>query len=308
MAKKTSVMPPDDTAKRGFWNSRRSSIGWRLRHSHTHERTSTMAAPPNHSSDSTLTQPWLGASMMAYTSALRPTIDSSAPTGSSGVSVESFDFGTSTYPATRATAMIGRLTRNTEPHQKCSSSRPEASGPRAAPLPEMPAQMAIALARSRRGKTLVRIDSVDGMTNAAPTPITALATISIVGSSAKAPSTEPAANTTRPACRAPLRPKRSPRAAASEQQAGEHQAVGVDDPLHLGVGGAEAALLGRSLQRRQRHVEHGVADDDDDQRRAQDGERLPSPGVDVGIDAVEVVDRYGVSLFGSVHDSRPVRE
>ena len=110
--------------------------------------------------------------------------------------------------------MIGRLTRNTDPHQKRSSSRPEASGPSAAPLPEMPAQMAIAFACSRRGKTLVRIDSVDGITNAAPTPITARATISIAGSSAKAPKAEPAANTTSPAWSAPLRPKRSPSAAA----------------------------------------------------------------------------------------------
>ena len=110
--------------------------------------------------------------------------------------------------------MIGRLTRNTEPHQKCSSSRPEASGPIAAPLPEMPAQMAIALARSRAGNTLVRIDSVDGMTNAAPMPMIARATMSMAGLSARAPSSEPAANTTRPACSAPLRPKRSPSAAA----------------------------------------------------------------------------------------------
>ena len=51
--------------------------------------------------------------------------------------------------------MIGTLTRNTEPHQKCSSRRPEATGPIAAPAPEMPAQMAIALARSRAGNTLV---------------------------------------------------------------------------------------------------------------------------------------------------------
>ena len=35
MAKNTSVMPPDDTANRGFWNRRRSSIGWRLCHSHS---------------------------------------------------------------------------------------------------------------------------------------------------------------------------------------------------------------------------------------------------------------------------------
>ena len=96
MAKKTSVMPPDETANRGFWNRRRSSIGWRLRHSHHTNARSTMAAPPNQSSESTLAQPWLGASMIAYTSALRPTTDSSAPTGSSGVPVASFDFGTST--------------------------------------------------------------------------------------------------------------------------------------------------------------------------------------------------------------------
>ncbi len=110
--------------------------------------------------------------------------------------------------------MIGRLMRNTEPHQKCSSSRPEVIGPMAAPLPAMPAQMAIALARSRTGKTLVRIDSVEGMTNAAPMPITARAAMSTPGLSAKAPRMEPAAKTTRPACKAPLRPKRSPSAAA----------------------------------------------------------------------------------------------
>ena len=65
MAKNTSVMPPDDTAKRGFWNRCRSSIGWRLCHSQKQNATSTIAAPPNHSADSALTQPWCGPSMMA---------------------------------------------------------------------------------------------------------------------------------------------------------------------------------------------------------------------------------------------------
>ena len=65
MAKNTMVMPPDETAKRGFWNNRSSSIGWRLCHSHTPNRTSATAAPPNQTSDSTLTQPWCGPSMMA---------------------------------------------------------------------------------------------------------------------------------------------------------------------------------------------------------------------------------------------------
>ena len=110
--------------------------------------------------------------------------------------------------------MIGRLMRNTDPHQKCSRRKPDATGPTAAPLPEMPAQIAIAFARSRAGKTLVRIESVDGMTNAAPTPMIARAAISIADESASAPSSDPAPKISRPACSAPLRPNRSPRAAA----------------------------------------------------------------------------------------------
>ena len=65
MAKNTSVMPPDETANRGFLNSRSSSIGWRLRHSHRPKATRKIAAAPNHSADSTLSQPWCGPSMMA---------------------------------------------------------------------------------------------------------------------------------------------------------------------------------------------------------------------------------------------------
>ena len=208
--------------------------------------------------------------------------------------------------------MIGRLTRNTDPHQKCSRRNPDAIGPIAAPAPEMPAQMAIALARSRPGNTFVRIDSVEGMTNAAPTPITARETITIAESSANAPSREPSPNTTRPACSAPLRPKRSPRAAAVNSSPAKIEAVGVDDPLDLGVAGPDAAELRRLLHRRQRHVEDGVADDHDHQRRAQDGEDLPAPVVDEGVDPVVLVGcdirRYGrVSILVPVPLRRPSR-
>ena len=186
--------------------------------------------------------------------------------------------------------MIGRLTRNTEPHQKCSSSSPDATGPKAAPLPEMPAQMAMALARSRAGNTLVRIDSVDGMTNAAPMPMIARAAMSMFGVSARAPSVEPAAKITQAGLEGALAAEAVADGGGGEQQPGEDQPVGVDDPLDLGVRGAEAALVDRLLQRRQGHVEHGVADDDDDQRGAQHGVRLPPPGVHVGVDAVEIDD------------------
>ena len=85
--------------------------------------------------------------------------------------------------------MTGTLTRNTEPHQKCSSRKPEATGPMAAPPPAMPAQTAMALGRSSGGKTLVRMDSVAGMTKAAARPITARAPMTSVEESPMAAST-----------------------------------------------------------------------------------------------------------------------
>ena len=62
-----------------------------------------------------------------------------------------------------ASMQIGTLTRNTEPHQKCSTRSPPASGPMATPSPETPAQMPMARPRSRLSwNVLVRIDSVLG--------------------------------------------------------------------------------------------------------------------------------------------------
>ncbi len=65
MAKNTSVMPPEDTANRGFWKRCRSSIGCRLRSSQKQNPTSTTAANENHTIDAVLNQPWCGPSMMA---------------------------------------------------------------------------------------------------------------------------------------------------------------------------------------------------------------------------------------------------
>ncbi len=102
--------------------------------------------------------------------------------------------------------MIGTLTRNTDPHEKCSSRNPLATGPIAAPAPEMPAHTAIALPRSCRGNTLVRIDSVAGMTNAAPKPMIARPTTTAVALSMKAANKDPLRNTVSPNCKAPFRP------------------------------------------------------------------------------------------------------
>ncbi len=70
----------------------------------------------------------------------------------------------------------------------------------------------MALARSLgTEKTLVRIESVAGMTSAPPTPMMQRNPISSVAELAKAERTEPAPNTDKPIRRAPLRPARSPR-------------------------------------------------------------------------------------------------
>ena len=125
-----------------------------------------------------------------------------------------FDFGSKMAPLIRANRITGMFTRNTDPHQKCSSSHPDAIGPIAAPPPETPAQIAIALGRSSEAKTFVRIDRVDGMMNAAANPMTARPAITVVELSAVAETSEPMRNSTRPACSAPLRPNRSPIAPA----------------------------------------------------------------------------------------------
>ena len=79
-------------------------------------------------------------------------------------------------------------------------------------MPATPAQIPIARPRSPGSvNTLVRMDSVDGMMNAPPTPISARAAMSSFGVSTSAATTEPTPNTARPSCNAPRRPKRSPR-------------------------------------------------------------------------------------------------
>ena len=59
--------------------------------------------------------------------------------------------------------------------------------------------------------------------------------------------------------------------AGGEQQAREHDDVRVDDPLQIGAAGAEVAH-----DRGQRDVEDRVVDRDDDERHAEDGERVPT--------------------------------
>src|SRR5260370_39416691 len=112
----------------------------------------------------------------------------------------------------------GTLMRNTEPHQKWARSRPLAIGPRAPAAPVTLAQMAMAFGRSCGGKTLMRIDRVEGMMRAAPAPITALQAMSCHMTWEADASPAPARNRTNPSWRAPLRPQRAPLEPLAERQ------------------------------------------------------------------------------------------
>ena len=65
-----------------------------------------------------------------------------------------------------------------------------------------------------------------------------------------------------------------------QEQPGEDDGVGVDDPLQLARRGAEASLGGLLGQCRQGDVEDGVVEDDDEQAHAEDRQRHPPVPVD----------------------------
>ena len=123
---------------------------------------------------------------------------------------------TATVPIAPSSARA-TLRPKKELQSKNSSNRPEPSRPITAPAPTTPTQTPTAWARSSGGKDVVMIDSVVGMTSAAPTPIAARSPISVRGSSTKIAAAAATPNTTRPASRMPLRPKRSPTAPATSR-------------------------------------------------------------------------------------------
>src|SRR4051812_21381964 len=116
--KNTNVMAPLAAEKRGFLKNRRSSIGWSMCSSHQPNPNNTAALTAKPISDVELAQPWLGASMMEYSSATKPPTDNSDPTTSSRGAWGSLERGNTIWPAITTTTTTGMLTRNTDPHQK----------------------------------------------------------------------------------------------------------------------------------------------------------------------------------------------
>ncbi|MEZ5137592.1 MAG: hypothetical protein R2711_02070 [Acidimicrobiales bacterium] len=80
--------------------------------------------------------------------------------------------------------------------------------------------------------------------------------------------------------------------AGGEQEPGEHERVGVDHPLQRAGAGVQLARQGG-----QRHVEAGVADDDDHQAGAEHGEDGPAPLVHRRLDLVVGVGVHAALVF-----------
>ncbi len=139
--------------------------------------------------------------------------------------------------------------------------------PRTAPPPATPTQTPMAFGRSSTGKEVVITDSVVGMIAAAPMPISARSAISWAGSLVSMPRPGSDAEHGEAADEQLAAPEPVTQRSGEQQEAGEHDGVGVDDPGDLGLAGA-----GLPGQVGQGHVEAADRRDDGHQRERDDGE------------------------------------
>ena len=224
-----------------------------------------------------------------------PMIDSTAPTGSSAASSGSREVGHEELTRDERDHDDRHVDEEDEPYQKWPSRKPLATGPIAPAAPVTLAQIAIAFGRSCGGKTLMMIDSVDGMINAPATPMTARHAISchIAVDMRREPGADEEQH--QPELQRALAPVPVAERAGREQQPGEHERVDGDDPLQLRLGRVQLAR-----QRRDRDVEARVADEDDQQAQAEHRERPPPPVVQrlVVESSATVVVVTGCGAFG----------
>ena len=228
------LIAAEATLKRGLRKNERLSIGSGVRSSQRDERARRAAATPPK-------QPRISGLVQPRVRRLDHAVDERDERGDREHRAEDVearparDRGSRARAASRPrgrSAATGTLTRKTDFQSNHSSSRPPGSGPRPMPTAAMPAQMPIALPRSSRGKTFVMIDSVAGMISAPPTPISG-ADARSAGSRCRrtGPRGWRRRRAASPACSARLRPEAVAERAHRQQQAGEHEQIGVDDPL-----------------------------------------------------------------------------
>ena len=148
--------------------------------------------------------------MIHQTRATMPAADSTAP-GRSGFCQGPFDSGMRSRPARMASTTTGMLMKKIACQEKWSISMPPSTGLPTRPSMATEVQAAIALRRSSSSKTTMRMDSVDGMISAPPTPIATRTAIISPGLATKTAASDAAPNRSRPMIMTFRRPNRSPR-------------------------------------------------------------------------------------------------
>ncbi len=221
---KATPMPRLPRPNRRMRNRPGSSIGCSCRFSNRTQATPRIAAATKAAMMPPWDHPYSGPWMRPKTSDPRAAADRTLPTGSSGWPRVSRDVGTTVTTRTNSRTAMGTFTKKIEPHQKYSRSSPADRIPSAPPAPAKPAQMAMARLRSWAGKTVVRMDRVAGMTSPAPMPMMQRQSTIWPAEPDDAPARAPTRMIPRPMSRAPLRPKRSPRAPAGRRMAASTRA------------------------------------------------------------------------------------
>src|SRR5208282_717783 len=148
----------------------------------------------------------VAARLIAITSVPTNSAESTPPRWSTGSRVSLTWLGTKTSAIVRATTTTGKVIRNTEPHQKCSSSQPDVGGPSKAIAPPIPDHSAIALVRAVPDHSAVISASVVGKAMPAATPPSKRAATSRSALGAKAASRQAGTDSSMPSRSIILRP------------------------------------------------------------------------------------------------------
>jgi hypothetical protein len=186
-------------------NNRTSSSGAEDRSSTITNTTAARRPTPAIAATSWSAQPRAGTSIAANTIAAIATATTAAPTQSTGGCSLSRDSAiVHANPASTTPATVNPT--NTEGHDHRSSSTPAPRMPSTAPDPATPAHTPTARPRWAAANPAVRIDSVEGITSAAPTPASARAAISHTGSASSSGSADATENTASPVTSTPRRP------------------------------------------------------------------------------------------------------
>ena len=196
-----------------FLKNSSGSNGYSVLFCHCTNPNPVTMAIANAARTSVSVQPRLGPSIIPNSNDASAMTERIAPIISRGLFSLSLDFGTIKAPTINANMIIGTLIKNTISQSYVSTAQPPTSKPIGAPTPAIAAHIPIALPRSSGGNTTNTTDRVEGMTNAAPRPIVALARITSVDESAyNAVQADAAPTIINPICNAPLRPNLSPNA------------------------------------------------------------------------------------------------